>query len=491
LNLKPWFILLCTIGGTSCSVGPDYVPPPVKVPSTWKNNQEQCCQTLEADNNCDLIYLDHWWEVFEDEKLNELENLAIENNRDLFVAFKRIEQARALMGIAASDFYPQITFNPQSTNTGELVKNYVSPTSLEANLPHPPFRAHEVFYYFPFNLSYEVDLWGKIRDQYASAKYNWLAKKEDYEAVMLTLTSNLATAYYQLRTADAESDLLQKTLKTRQKALEINQARYDEKITFYADVTLAAEEVDTTISQYEEVRRQRDLLEDQIAVLIGLVASEFCLEPMPLQGLPPCIPEGIPSELLLRRPDIAEAEYNARSQHALVKQAYSLFFPSLTLTGTLGFESPILKEFMKWISRFWMYGEQVNQVIFDGFKTPYNLSMQIAIFQEASGEYQQQVLTAFREVEDALASLDSYAKQYEATLGTTEWGERSYQLYNDRYKAGVTYYIDVVNTERDLLTFQINLNSIQGFRYLATIQLIKALGGSWSIPETQNMDVEE
>lgn len=483
MSCKLWCLLILWVVGNSCSVGPAYIPPPIQIPSAWKNDQEQCSQKCEENTNDDLVYLDYWWEVFEDDKLNELENLAVKNNRDLFVAFKRIEEARALMGIAAADFYPQITLNPQSTNTGELIKNYTSPTSVgTVNIPKPlPFRAHEVFYYFPFNLSYEVDLWGKIRDQYASAKYNWQAKKKDYEAVMLSLTSNLAIAYYQLQTADAECDLLLKTLKTRQKALEINQSRYEENVTFYASVTLAAEEVDTVISQYEETIRQRNLLEDQIAVLIGIPASEFCLEPMPLQGLPPCIPEGIPSELLLRRPDIAEAEYNAQSQHALVKQAYSLFFPSLTLTGTLGFESPVLKEFLKWISRFWMYGEQVNQLIFDGFRTPYNLSMQIARFQEASGEYQQQVLTAFQEVEDALASLDSYAKQYEATLGTTEWGQRSYQIYTDRYNAGVTYYIDVVNTERDLLNFQINLNTIQGLRYLATIQLIKALGGSWSL----------
>ncbi len=485
MNCKTWFVLVLSILGTGCSVGPTYVAPPIQVPSAWKNSQEECCQKFEANKNGALVYLDNWWEVFEDKKLNELENLALKNNRDLFVAFQRIEEAKALMGIAAADFYPQITLGPQSTNTGELIKNYTNPSTLTALTAKPmPFRAHEVFYFFPFNLNYEVDLWGKIRDQYAAAKYNWLAIEKDYEAVMLTLTSNLAIAYYQLRTADAEMDLLQKILKTRQKALEINQARYNDQITFYADVTLAAEEVDTAIGQYEEIRRQRDVLEDQIAVLIGVLASEFCLEAMPLQGLPPCIPEGIPSEILLRRPDIAEAEYNAQSQHALVKQAYSLFFPSLSLTATLGFESPVLKEFMKWISRYWMYGEQVNQLIFDGFRTPYNLSMQIARFMEASGEYQQQVLVAFQEVEDALASLDSYAKQYEAASGAAKWGEKSYQLYNDRYTAGITYYIDVVNTERDWLNFQINLNTIQGLRYLATVQFIKALGGSWSLPES-------
>lgn len=320
---------------------------------------------------------------------------------------------------------------------------------------------------------------GRIRDQYDSAKYYWLAQKKNYEVVMLSLTANLAIAYYQLKAMDAQIDLLLGVLKTRQKAYEINQSRYEEEITFYASVTLAAEELDTVLVQYNETLRQRDVLEDQIAVLIGVPASEFCLEQMPLSGLPPCIPSGIPSEVLLRRPDIAEAAYITKSDHALVKAAYSLFFPSLTLTSTGGFESPVLKDFLHWISRYWMVGAQANQLIFDGFKTPYYLKEQIANFREASGEYQQQVLIAFREVEDALADLDSYAKQYDLTVATEQWAQKTYTLYLDRYTSGVIYYIDVANAERDLLNYQIAVNTLKGFRYVSTIQFIKALGGGW------------
>lgn len=202
---------------------------------------------------------------------------------------------------------------------------------------------------------------------------------------------------------------------------------------------------------------------------------------MPLQNAPPCIPEGIPSEVLLRRPDIAEAEYRAQSDHALVKAAYAQFFPSLTLTTAGGFESPICRDFLKWISRYWIVGAQANQLVFDGFKTPYNLEMQMARFQEASGEYQQQVLVAFKEVESALADLDSYAKQYDLAVMTTGWSQKTYQLYLDRYLLGVIYYIDVANAEQNLLHDQISVNTLQGLRYVSTIQLIKALGGGWSL----------
>jgi multidrug efflux system outer membrane protein len=463
---------------TSCSVGPSYDPPCIEIPSEWKN--EITCG--DCDDNQELVYLDFWWQVFDDDKLDELESLAIENNRDLYVAYERIQEYRALMGVAASAFYPQINLNPQYTNTGELVKNYINPNNTALNAlssGNNVFRAHELLYFLPANLSYEVDLWGKIRDQYHFAEYNWLAQKKNYEVVMLSLTSSLATAYYQLRAIDAQIDLLLEVIKTREKAYEINKSRYEEQITFYADVTLAAEEINSVVIQYEEVLRQRDLIEDQIAVLIGVPASEFCLAHMPLTDLPPCIPGGIPSEVLLRRPDIAEAEYITRADHALVKAAYAQFFPSLTLTSTGGFESPIFKDFLRWLSRYWSFGAQANQLIFDGFKTPYYLDAQIARFKEAGGEYQQQVLIAFQEVEDALADLDSYSKQYEASVATEEWAQKTYQLYSDRYTLGVIYYIDVANTERDLLNYQIDVNTLRGLRYVSTIQFIKALGGGW------------
>jgi outer membrane protein, multidrug efflux system len=468
------FILSC------CSVGPRYVPPPTEIPSNWKNFNSERCQELEVDDEGGLCYLDYWWEVFDDAKLNELEALAIQNNRDLFVAFERVQEAVAQRGIAASSFYPQVTLNPLYTNTGELIKNYTQISPTLTNLIGPKvFRVHELLYFLPANLSYEVDLWGKIQDQYDNANYSLLAQQKDYESVMLSLTSNLAIAYYQLRGNDAQIDLLAQILKTRQKAYEINKDRFEAQITFYADVTLAAEEVESAKIQYEEALRARTIFEDQIAVLLGVPASEFYMEHSPLQTLPPCIPDNIPSEVLVRRPDVAEAEFLAQAQHALVKEAYSLFFPSLTLTASGGFESPVFKDFLKWISRYWMDGVQINQLIFDGFKTPYNLDLQIARFREASGEYQQQILIAFQEVEDALNNVDSYAKQYNAAAAASQWSQKTNQLYSDRYKLGVIYYIDVANTERDSLNFQANVISLQASRFVATIQLIKALGGGW------------
>lgn len=183
---------------TSCSVGPPYTPPLIEVPSGWKNEQNEKCQGYETNENGELVYLDHWWQVFNDTKLDRLEDFAIENNRNLLAAYERIQEARAIMGIAAANFYPHITLNPSTTNIVELTKNYIDPSLVNTNANAisssyingnnqtissttalgVPFRAHEVLYFLPVNLSYEVDLWGKIKDQYCAATYSWLAQKK-------------------------------------------------------------------------------------------------------------------------------------------------------------------------------------------------------------------------------------------------------------------------------------------------------------------------
>lgn len=498
LNYKFFYYLFPFLFFAGCSVGPSYNPPPIEVPTEWKNKQNNHCMDGCEKENQEFVYLDYWWEIFEDPTLEELEIYAINNNKDILLAYDRIKEARALMGIAASNFYPKITLNPLTTNTVQLIKNYRNPNvtnQLDNNNPllipltqTNPFRVHQMLYLLPFNYSYEVDLWGKIRDQYDSTYYSWRAQKRNYDAVMLTLTTNLATAYYQLRTADTQIEDLLKVIKTREKNFEINQARYEGRIIFYADVTLAAEDLDLALNQYQEILRQRQNLENQIAILMGIPASEFKLESMPLNLPPPCIPEGIPSEVLLRRPDIAEAEDLMKSQHALVKSAYTEFFPSLVLTGAGGFESPLLKFFLRGISRYWTDTFQVNQLIFDGGATYNNLELQIARFRESGDTYQQQVLVAFQEVEDSLADLNSYYEQYDVSLNLVGWAKKTNQLYRDRYELGVTDYINVANTERDLLNYEISSASLLGLKYLSTINLIKALGGGWDENSNSSLD---
>lgn len=450
-------ILLSNAG---CNVGSKYYPPDMDAPQMWKN------KTAISD----ACYTDYWWEVFNDPLLNSLEQEVLSKNYDLKIALSRVQEARALMKAAKAELYPQLYLNPSYSNEGVLYESYSDGVIV---------RAHELLYLLPFNLSYEADLWGKIRNRYQAARENWEGQIEAYNATMLILTADLATVYFQLRTMDAQIDLLETTIKNREKSLKINTSRYKSNIIDYSDVTRAGLEVSTALAEYREIIRIRAELENRLAVLTGNASSEFCFEHYPLQGFPPEIPVGIPSEVLLRRPDIAEAERLMATEHSLVNSAYASFFPSLSLTAGAGYSSPHLRYFLKSRSRLWAFGASASQMIFDGGRLSADLAIQESRFREASAGYQQQVLICLEEVEDALSNLESYAKEFDDVSEAVEWAKKTYRIANNRFNNGVTSYLDVVISEREQLINQIIQNNLQGLRFVSSIQLIKVIGGGW------------
>ncbi len=463
--MKKYLILLFLFSlFTGCDVGPNYHPPESPTPSAWKNQSQIMVNG---------VFADYWWEVFEDPWLTYLEEQAISNNYDLHAAIDRVMEARALTGIAGADLYPQLNLSPVYNNQDSLYE-------LFGTSPLEIIRAHMLLYTLPINLNYEVDLWGKIRNQYRSAFYNYQAQIEAYHTALLILTADLAAAYFQLRTLDLQIETYLATIQSFKQAYEINKARYDGLIVNYSDVTRASIELTNAEADYWEAVRQRALQEDRIAVLIGVPASEFTLEAMPLRGDPPLIPAGIPADILRQRPDIAEAERHMASEHALIKVAVADFLPSLQLTGILGYSSPELKYFLKWKSRWWDYGANANQTLFDGFRKESALDLSIAQFNEASNSYQQTVVIAFQEVEDSLANIEYYANQMEKVLATVEAAKLTVQISKDRYYRGVAFYLEVTDSEQQELVSERSYNALRGLRYMATIQLIKALGGSWT-----------
>lgn len=469
-------LLLILIAG--CRVGPSYKPPCTPVPDQWKNPNKE---------NATPPFVDYWWEVFNDDTLNGLELQAIEYNPNLYVALEKVFEARALAGVQAANLYPQLNLNPGYTDTGSLFQVFL-PSTLAKSIPGltsqiSPFRVHQQQYLLPLNLNYEVDLWGKLQDQYDSAFYNAEAQTEAYFSTMLTLTADLASSYFQLRSLDAQIDLLKANIETRRKNYELTQSRFDKGLVTYLDVTQAEVDKANVEAAYYDAVRQRTLAEDQIAVLTGQLATDFCMEHNPLKGPPPEIPAGIPSTVLLQRPDIAQAERTMASQHALINAAYASFFPSFSLTGALGYSSPDITQFLKWISRYWMLGANSSQMVFDGGRDCYNLQAAWASFLEASGSYQQQVLTAFQEVEDALNNIELQDKQARQLLLAAEAAEKATNLSLNRYRRGVAIYLEVVENERLQLQAEINWINLQGVLYVSTIQLIKALGGSWEVTE--------
>lgn len=467
-----FFVLLLSL--TGCRIGPRYHPPMPEAPDEWKSPPATTNPTP---------YFACWWEVFDDEKLNMLEQLAVANNPNLYIALERVLEARAYAGVKKADLYPQLNLDSNYKDSTQLYQFFLPPGVVIPNVDKvsPFFRIHQFLYSLILNLNYEVDLWGKLRGQYASAVYSAQAQLQDYYTSLLSLTAELANHYFQLRTFDAQMDYLQATVEIYQKNYQLVKAKFDKGLIYYGDVANASLQVTNAQSDYEETARQRRIEENAIAVLIGTIPSEFFLEHHPLTQPPPMIPPGVPAAILAQRPDIAEAERNMAAQHRLIGVAYASFLPSLNLTGAFGYSSPDFQQFLKGISRYWAFGANSREPILDGGRNSSNLIQAWARYKEASGEYQQTLLTAFQEVENALNNLERQDKQAQFLASSVRSSEDVYRISSNRYNKGLVSYLEVIDSERAKLNVQLNDIGLLGARYLSTVQLIKALGGSWEM----------
>lgn len=458
---------------TGCQVGPVYEPPETCAPEDWKG-----AYVVDPEP----MVFEYWWEVFNDETLNNLESDALANSPTIELALAKVCEARAIAKQVLAAQYPQISINPSYEDTGQLFQFFIPP-ALKGIAPSIPgstvFRIHMFQYVLPAVLNYEVDLWGKLRSNYASAVYSLEASEYDLEASLLTLTSELASNYFQMRALDTEIDILRATIILREKELKFNQSRYDKGLVSNLDVSGAEVELANVQASLQDALRQRTLLENMIAALIGEPASSLTLAADPLVIPPPLVPAGLPSDVLLRRPDIAEAESLCASKSALINVAYASFFPSLSLTGTLGFLSPTLKDFLSNISRYWVLGANSSQSVIDGGRNCANVDIALARFQQATANYQQTVVTAFREVEDALTSIELQAKQYEDLERAVTASKKSAGMSMQRYSKGLVNYLEVIQYDRTQLQAEQQLALVLGQRYVSTVNLIKALGGSW------------
>ena len=460
-----------------CHLGPKYVPPAVEAPAEWKGGSQQASPTPAVPIPC----LDFWWEVFDDAPLNYLEQQAIENNPNLTVAIERVIQARAMAGVKKADLFPQITLNPLFSDTGELFQLQLPPgfDIPGVSAGKTVYRIHQFEYSLPLNLSYELDLWGKLRGQYQSARQNAQSLEFAYYSSLLSLTSDVASSYYQLRSLDAQIDLYQATIEAFSGTYYTVKSRFDKGLTNYLDLLNATLQITNAQAGLEDLKRQRAQQEDALAVLIGAPASTFSLEHNPLYSAPPSIPAGIPSAILSRRPDIAQAERSMASEHALIGVAYASFLPSITLTEAFGFISPVIKKFLEAPSRYWLLGANAAQSVSDGGRNVFNLEGTKAAYRESVAAYQQSVLVAFREVEDALNGLEMQYTQSTYLALSVETAEKGFELSLNRYKNGLTNYLDVMDSQRSQLAAKTSYTQLQGVRFLSTIQLIKALGGGW------------
>ncbi len=465
------YCFLFLILAVGCRVGPSYDPPCVVAPTEWKA-EENFVQPPDVED---------WWDIFYDPVLDCLEETALSNSPNLYIALQRIVESRAVLGVAKSELYPEVDLAPSYSDSGYLFK-LLGLTTLPVPVTekiNPIVRVHQVQYTLPLNMSYELDLWGKIRSEVDAARFSLQAEEEDFDNTRLTLTTEVASNYFLMRSLDAEIAFLSETLKVQQNSYDLNRSRYEKGLVSFLDVAEAQATLAQTEANLDDTIRQRTLQENAIAALLGLNASSFHLDSNPLLSPPPAIPVGLPSTVLLRRPDLRKLEREAAADHSLINIVYASFFPSFDLTGTLGFLSPDFRDFLSWKSRLWSMGTNAMQIVFDGGRRRSELALAYANFRTAEASYQQGVVTAFQEVEDSLNNLEWQSRQVSSLKTAFEANNKSLQLSRNRYKEGLVNYLEVDTNQRNALQAESAYANALGQYYLSTVSLIKAIGGSW------------
>jgi multidrug efflux system outer membrane protein len=462
------FLLLLVLA--SCKVGPTYHPPCIEAPDQWKN------PAVEGEV---ALCLDKWWELFQDETLNQLEEDTVHNNPDLETALWRIEEARAVAAHEKALLFPDIDIRPGFVNTGVLFKIFLPPgggfpPSVAAN---DVFRIHQQLFAIPLQLNYNLDLFGVQQQKFESAWYTEQAKEEAYRSLLLALTTSIAEAYFNLRAIDASILLLEETIDLRAKDLALSENRFRMGLVSGLDVEnykqlLAQSKIDLVDNE-----RLRSLQENQMAALAGVPASVFSLPRMPLTVSPPKIPASLPSTMLLRRPDLAEAERTMAAQHALVGSSYAALLPSFSLTSGIGYQSPVFRKFMEEASRYWTMGVQSDQTLFDGGKKFSNIDIAWARFFEASSNYKSIALRAFKEVEDSLVEIEAEDKQVKNYEYLLEAAQQASNMSKRRYESGLVNNFEYIVNERAVLQAKLRLQALIGLQYASTLKLIRSLGG--------------
>ncbi len=460
----PWKTIVAgsifAIISAGCTVGPNYSRPSVAGQSGWKEG---------ATSTNAAVLPTEWWQEFNDNVLNALEAQAVEANQDLKRAIAAVAEARALAGVAEADMYPQI-----SAGAG-YSRNRASENS--ANAPRRDLNYNDIR--SQFDLSYEVDLWGRVRRTVEAARADTAAVATDLEFVLLTITADVARHYYLVRSLDAERRVIAATIELRRDTLRLQETRNQAGLINEVDVTRARTELANVEAELYVVDRSRAQLEHALAVLCGQPTESFSVAALPSAINIPQIPAGLPASLLERRPDIVEAEQRLQADSARIGVAKAAFFPTLTLTKTAGLASADLGSFLQGGSRFWSIGPSVHIPIFEGRRNEANLNAARARYEQSVAAYRGKVLNAFREVEDSLSDLSTLSAQSEAVDRAVAASRDTATLANERYQQGLSNYLDVVDAQRATLQAERQQVQLRGERTVASILLIKALGGGW------------
>ncbi|MDX1951845.1 MAG: efflux transporter outer membrane subunit [Verrucomicrobiota bacterium] len=475
--MKKFCFILAATGSLQlmAAIGPDYVPPTIVAPAHYKGTNDSTWKVAEPktlDNT-------EWWRMFEDPILDHLLAQAESQSPTLKAALARVDQARATARIARSYWFPDLTINPSASRQR---------TSPNIDIPFPANGASFTGNNFnvPLDLSYELDIWGRVRRGFESVRAEAEASVAGYETVRLTLRSDIAINYFGLRALDLERQTVRDTVQLRREALDLIRRRVEDGFSNELDLARAETELATTEAELAAINQRRAELENAIAVLIGANPSEFRLgEAQNILVKTPEIPSGLPSDLLERRPDIAQAERLIAAASARIGVAKAAYFPVVRLTGSGGFVSGDIETLFNWDSRTWAIGPSISIPLFAGGRNTANLRRAKSRFEESIQVYREQVLVAFREVENALSGIQFLVERAEATERAAKYSSQGAELARTRFDAGFVSYLEVVDAERIALASRRALAQVQGQRQIAVVQLVKALGGGWQRPDSR------
>jgi len=446
-----------------CAVGPDYERPELDIPAAY----------LDQINDGESIANLPWWQIFDDPQLNELVLVALENNRDLRVAAARVAESRALLGVTRAGQFPTLDGSATFTR-GNQVSQFVPGVGVQEN------------YFLGLLAGYEADIWGKFRRATEASRAELLATEDNQRAVVISLVADVASTYLLLRDFDSRVDIARDTLTARQSSTDLIQARFDKGTVALIDVNQAQILEADAAAQLASLKRQARQAENQLNLLIGQ-------NPRPIVrgkelsdvGAVPDVPAGLPAELLARRPDVRAAEQALAAQTARIGVAQAARLPSITLTGTAGFTSTELSGLIDSDNELWGVGIDIFGPIFDAGKRRNQVEAEKARTEQALNNYEQTVLNALREVADALAGIEGFREEFTARQEQLTAALSASQLSWARYNGGVTSYLEVLDSDRNLFAAQLAVSQIRRAKLVAVITLYRALGGGWELPKAE------
>lgn len=458
-------MLSVALGLASCTVGPDFKLPDFTSGSKWKESHATAATRLPDD----------WWRLFNDRELTRLVDRAQAANNDLAAAKARVDTARALVGVDRARLFPTLDLTgsagtsraSQNATTGNL------PSGLEIPLDQNRFRS-------TFDLAYDPDLWGRNKRQLEASTAQAAASEAMYDSLRLGLATEVARQYFLLRGLDAQEVVIQDTIKSRQSTLDLQQSRSDAGLIDGLSTSQARTELELARNDLAVVERQRGSAEHALAVLCGSSPSDFSIAAGGTVSKLPVVRPGLPTTVLNRRPDVRAAEQELRAANARIGVAEAAFYPNFSLIAAAGFESLDAKQFLDWENRVLSLGAGVAAPIFNGGSNKANFEAAVSRRDELLASYKNTLLTALREVEDALVDLKGLARSQDALEKARAAAMDSQRISRERYDKGLSSYLEVVEAGRTVLRVELVLARNHADQRITLAALVKALGGGWS-----------